>query len=57
MDAAASRFVAALLSQSPGSEVVDSVPGFTRLSLALVPVRQEVAVIDVSAHEIGRAHV
>lgn len=47
MDSSSARFVAALLSENPGSEVVERVPGFTRVSLALVPVKVVVAVLEV----------
>lgn len=47
MDSSSTRFVAALLSQNPGSEVLESVPGCTRLSLALVPVKVVVVLLEV----------
>ena len=51
MDSSASRFVAALLSQTPGSEATTS-PGGTTLSMALVPVKQVVVVLEASEHQV-----
>lgn len=48
MDSSSSRFVAALLSQNPGSEVVESTPVLTQVSLALVPVKQVVVVLEAT---------
>ena len=48
MDSSSSRFVAALLSQNPGSEVTQSVPGCTRVQLALVPVKQDVVLLEAT---------
>jgi membrane associated rhomboid family serine protease len=48
MDSSSSRFVAALLSQNPGSEVTQSAPGRTRVTLALVPVKQDVVVLEAT---------
>ncbi len=51
MDSSASRFVAALLSQTPGSEAAQS-PGGTTISMALVPVKHVVVVLEASEHQV-----
>lgn len=48
MDSSSSRLVAALLSQNPGSEVTQSIPGCTRVQLALVPVKQDVVFLEAT---------
>ncbi|MDP1828083.1 MAG: rhomboid family intramembrane serine protease [Archangium sp.] len=48
MDSPSSRFAAALLSQNPGSEVVESTPVLTQISLALAPVKQLVVVLEAT---------
>lgn len=48
MDSSASRFIAALLSQTPGSQVLESAPGRTTISLALLPLKQTVVVLEAA---------
>ena len=52
MDSSSSRFVAALLSQVQGSEVVESMPGLTAINLALIPIKHVVIVLEASEHRV-----
>lgn len=48
MDSSASRFIAALLAQTPGSRILESNPGRTTVSLALLPLKQTVVVLQAA---------
>lgn len=47
MNESSARLTAALLSQNPGSQVLESNPGVTLISLALHPVKKVVALLEV----------
>jgi membrane associated rhomboid family serine protease len=55
MDSSSARLVAALLSQTPGSEVLESGPGGARVSLALVPLKHMVVIFEAAEHPVQLA--